>query len=263
MTRAERRRRLKEDQRLVARGLEEDRGDHAQIMALMRLLHDRLEESRDARTVAPLMTWLHDNMRAADQAAPRKSLACRRGCSHCCHAWVSARAPEVLFVKAAIPVSEREAVRAAVETVYALTGPLDFEERLKRPTPCPLLLRDDLCLVYAARPATCRTAVSRDVAACERAFRQGSENEEIPTPTFYIEMRAGYSLALAGALRRAGFPAAAYEYNGALTAVLNVPDAEAAWLAGDDVFAGVMVDPSGDPFDRPANRRIYDAAWAG
>ena len=108
MTRAERRRRLKEDQRLVARGLVEDRRDHAQIMALMRLLHDRLEESRDAGTVAPLMTFLHDNFRAAEQAAPKKSLACRRGCSHCCHAWVSARAPEVLFVKAAIPAQERE-----------------------------------------------------------------------------------------------------------------------------------------------------------
>ena len=262
MTRAERRRRLKEDQRLVARGLESDRSDHVQIMALMRLLHDRLEESRDAGTVAPLMTFLHDNFRAADQAAPKKSLACRRGCSHCCHAWVSARAPEVLFVKAAIPVQAREAVRAAVKSVFAVTAPLTFEERVKSPTPCPLL-RDDLCLVYAARPATCRTAVSRDVAACERAFRLGSENEDIPTPTFYIEMRAGYSLALAGALRRAGFPAAAYEYNGALHAVLGAPDAEAAWLAGEDVFAGIARDPSGDPFDRPGNRRIYDAAWAG
>ena len=189
-------------------------------MALMRLLHDRLEESRDARTVAPLMTFLHDNLRAAEQAAPRKSLACRRGCSHCCHAWVSARAPEVLFVKAAIPAQEREAVRAAVAAMFAVTGPLSFEERARRPTPCPLL-RDDLCRVYAARPATCRTAVSRDVAVCERAFRLGSENEEIPTPTFYVEMRAGYSLALAGALRRAGFPATAYEYNGALNAVLG------------------------------------------
>ena len=261
MTRAERRRRLKEDQRLVARGLEEDRRDHLQIMALMRLLHDRLEESRDARTVAPLMTFLHDNIRAAEQAAPKRSLACRRGCSHCCHAWVSARAPEVLFVKAAIPVTERESVRTAVETVFAVTGPLGFEERSRRPTPCPML-RDDLCLVYAARPATCRTAVSRDVAVCERAFRLGSDNEDIPTPTFYIEMRAGYSLALAGALRRAGFPAAAYEYNGALNAVLGTPDAEAAWLAGDDIFAGVTLDPSGDPFDRPGNRRIYDATWA-
>jgi hypothetical protein len=138
--------------------------------------------------------------------------------------------------------------------------PLGFEERVKRPTPCPLL-RDDLCLVYAARPATCRTAVSRDVAACERAFRLGSENEEIPTPTFYIEMRAGYSLALAGALRRAGFPAAAYEYNAALNAALGAPDAEAAWLAGEDIFAGIACDPSGDPFDRAGNRRIYDAAW--
>ena len=97
---------------------------------------------------------------------------------------------------------------------------------------------------------------------CERAFRLGSVNEDIPTPTFYIEMRAGYSLALAGALRRAGFPAAAYEYNAALNAVLGAADAEAAWLAGEDVFAGIACDPSGDPFDRPGNRRIYEAAWA-
>ena len=39
------------------------------------------------------------------------------------------------------------------------------------------------------------------------------------------------------------------------------PDAEKAWLAGEDVFAGVPVDPAGDAFTLSGPRNIYDAAF--
>lgn len=262
MERAERRRRLKDDQRLVARGLTTEDVEPKALMALMRVFHALIEESRDARTLTPLMAYFHDNMRAAGQAGPRKALACRMGCAHCCHAWVSARAPEVLFVKRSIPVREREAVCIAVEEAYAVTGLHPPEVRDRMGTPCPLLA-GGLCRAYAARPAVCQTAVSLNAAPCAKAWLPGAEPQDIPTPDFYIAMRAGYSIALAGALRRAGLPAAAYEYNGALRAAFAREDAEATWLAGEDVFEGVQPDPVGDPFDRPGNRRLYELAFSG
>lgn len=261
MNRADRRRRLKDDQRLVARGLDREVLEPAQVMALMRVLHALLEESRDAGTVAPLMGFFSDNLTAAERAGPRKAIACRIGCSHCCHAWVSARAPEILFVKRAIGAKQREEVRAAVEEAFAVTGTLDVAERSKIARPCPLL-RDDRCQVYGARPATCRTAVSGDAAICAIAFRPGADPIGIPTPDFYIAMRSGYSLALAGALRRAGYPTLSYELNGGLRAALARPDAEAAWLAGEDVFSGAAAEAA-DPFALPRNRRLYEEAWAG
>jgi Fe-S-cluster containining protein len=261
MDRAERRRQLKEDRRFVARGLPGERTDLEMIVALMRVLHGLLEEARDAGNVAPLLNFFHENFEAANRPAPRRAIACREGCAHCCYAWVSARAPEILFAKKAVPARDRAAVRASVEAVHEVTGGLDFDGREGIITPCPLLA-DNRCRIYAARPAVCRTAVSTDAALCERAYRQGDETVEIPTPDFYINLRSGYSIALAGALKRGGYAPWAYEYNAGLHAALARDDAEAAWLAGEDVFAGVPMDSTGDPFTIPGPRNLYDAAFA-
>jgi Fe-S-cluster containining protein len=260
MSRAERRRQVREDRRAIAAGLDAGRRDTAQVMALMRVLFDLLEDSRDAGSVVPMMTFLHDNIRAADRAAPRKMLACTRGCTHCCHAPVSARAPEILFLRSAIPALDHEAVAASVSQGFAARARPASGEHGFQAFPCPLL-RDNLCRLYATRPLACRTAVSSNAGACERALRLGMD-EGIPTPEFYTRIRAGYALALAGALKRAGFPATAYELVSALNVVLARSDAEAAWLAGEPVFADAAGDPMGDPFDHPRNRQLYLATWA-
>jgi len=262
MIRAERRRQLKEDARALGRGIDADRPDGPQIMVLMRLLHDRLEEARHSGTLAPLGAFLQENYRSAWRAEPRKALACRRGCSHCCHAWVSAKAPEVLIAEAAIPARDREAVCAAVDEAYAATGGLGPEQRAALAAPCPMLAAGE-CRIYGARPATCRTAVSLDAAVCAAAFRPNAAPVDIPTPDFHIAMRRGYSIALAGALKRSGYPAASYEFVEAMRAALARPDAEPAWLAGEDVFAGVATDPGSDPFEHPKNRQVYELAFTG
>jgi Fe-S-cluster containining protein len=262
MDRAERRRRLKEDTRALARGLDADRPDGPQIMVLMRLLHERIEESRDAGTLAPLADFLRTNQRSAWRSEPRHALACRRGCAHCCHAWVSARAPEVLIARAAIAPRDLEAVRTAVEAAHSVTGGLSPEERAALAAPCPMLAAGQ-CRIYDARPGTCRTAASLDAAACAAAFAPGAPPVDIPTPDFHIVMRRGYSIALAGALRRAGYAAHSYEFVSALRAALARPDSEAAWLAGEDVFLNVPIDPGSDPFHHPRNRRVYELAFAG
>ncbi|HYJ30118.1 MAG TPA: YkgJ family cysteine cluster protein [Allosphingosinicella sp.] len=262
MDRTERRRQLRDDERRLQGGLDPGRPDGPQIMELMRLLHARLEEARGAGTLAPLAAFFEGNMRAAWRAEPRQALACRRGCAHCCHAWVSARAPEVLVAKAAIPSREREVVRSAVEAAFAATAGLGPEQRAALAAPCPMLVAGE-CRIYGARPATCRTAVSLDAAVCAAAFRPNAAPVDIPMPDFHIVMRRGYSIALAGALKRAGYAAASYEFIAAMRAALARDDAERAWLAGEDVFAAVQTDPGSDPFEHPRNRQVYELAFAG
>lgn len=260
MNRAERRRQAREDRERIARGLEAGRAD-GRVIALMRVLHDLIAEARDAGTVAPVMGFLHANMRAAERFAPGDLLACRRGCAHCCHTFVSARAPEILFVKGAIPGRDRETVRAAVDDAYAVTGSLGPDGRGAMAHPCPML-RDGACRVYQARPMTCRMAVSQSAEICARAFAPGAGAEHIPAPEYYPILRRGYSIALAGALRRAGFSAWSYEYVAGMRAALARPDAEAAWLAGEDVFADAPRDPGSDPFLLPSNLRLYEDAFS-
>jgi Fe-S-cluster containining protein len=261
MNRAERRRQSRDDRERIARGLEAGRADGREVISLMRVLHELIVEAQAAGTVAPVMSFLHANMRAAERLAPNDLLACRRGCAHCCHTFVSARAPEILFVKNAIPDRDREAVRGAVESAYAVTGTLAPGGRGAMAHPCPML-RDGACQVYQARPMTCRMAVSQSAEMCARAFAPGAGPEHIPVPEYYPTLRRGYSIALAGALRRAGFPAWSYEYTAAMRIALARPDAEAAWLAGEDVFADVPRDPGSDPFTLPSNLRLYGDAFA-
>ncbi|MBV9884491.1 MAG: YkgJ family cysteine cluster protein [Sphingomonadaceae bacterium] len=261
MNRAERRRQAREDRERIARGLEAGRADGREVIALMRVLHDLIEEARDAGTVAPVMQFLHANMRSAERLAPNHLLACRRGCAFCCHTFVSARAPELLFVKGAIPGRDRAAAAAAVEEAWRVTGTLGPGARGGLARACPML-RDGACNVYAARPMTCRMAVSQSAEACGRAFAPGAGPMQIPVPDHYPTLRRGYSIALAGALRRAGFPAWSYEFNAGMRTALARPDAEKAWLAGEDVFADVQRDPGSDPFTLPSNLRLYDDAFA-
>lgn len=246
----------------MARGLDAECPDGPQIMVLMRLLHDRLEAARAARTIGPLADFLRVNLQAAWRAEPTLALDCRMGCALCCHAWVSARAPEVLIAKAAIAPKDMAAVRASVEAAYAQTGAASPEARAAIMAPCPMLA-DNRCRIYAGRPSTCRTAVSLDVRLCAEAFRPGAPPVDIPTPEFHIVMRRGYSIALAGALRRSGYPAHSYEFVGAMRAALARDDAGGAWLAGEDVFAEVQIDPGSDPFAHPKNLQVYALAFAG
>ena len=225
----------------------------------MRILRERIDEARKARSISPLMTFLHDNMRAASRQSPRDLIACGKGCSHCCYVWVSARAPEVLLVKNALPARERAAIQEAIDRACSITASMNFDERSNQPNPCPLL-KDNICQVYGSRPTTCQSAASTDSAICERSYRHLA-GEDIPIPLFYVTLRSGYSLALAGALKHAGFPATAYEFNTALQVAMSRSDAETAWLSGEDVFAGVPCDPVGDPFTIHGNRQLYDAAF--
>ena len=260
MNRAERRRQLKQDERLIANGLSFTRTDADEAIALMRVLRDRLGQAQSAGRIAPLMGFLHDNFSRSAQRIPRELSACASGCSHCCHMWTALRAPEALFIKAAIPSPRQAEIRGLVEAAHAETGPLSYEQRLGLVRPCPLL-QDDMCSLYAARPIVCRTTASTDAGVCARAYRLLSD-EDIPQPMVFLNQRTSYSLALAGALRHAGYPAGAYEFNGALQAALARPDAEAAWLRGEDLFAGVRLDPAGDPFANPALLELYSEAFA-
>ena len=244
----------------MARGLDAARPDGPQIMILMRLLHERLEDSRDAGSIAPLAAFLGANLQVAWRAEPRMALGCRIGCAHCCNAWVSAKAPEVLIARRAIPARQLEALKASVASAYARTGTAGPDSRAAMAVPCPML-EDGRCTVYAARPSTCRTAVSLDASLCAAAFQPDAVPVDIPTPDFHIVMRRGYAIALAGALKRSGFAAASYEFVAAMRAALARGDAETAWLSGEDVFGGVQTDPGSDPFDHPKNRRVYDLAF--
>ena len=252
------RRQRNQDRDAIARGIDVFARGPAEAIVLMRVLHDEVRRAIDEGSVAPLMTFLYANMAETQARLRHIAVACRTGCSHCCNGFVAATAPEVLFIARAL--APRTGAIAAVAAAAAATRDKSPAERERMVTPCPLL-SGNLCTVYDIRPLACRTEVSTDAETCRR-IHLALSGEPISRPAAYTTFRRVYYVALAGALRRAGLVWRPCEYNSALARALAAPSAEADFLAGRDVFAGLPGDIGGDVFADPVIARAYDAAFA-
>lgn len=259
MDRAGRRRQQKEDHRRIARGLDVAARDGADVMALMRVLHEQTRQAIAERSVDPLMNFFCENLARTEKRIAGVEIACRKGCAFCCSIWVSATAPEAIFVVKSIAPEDRTRMREAVAAADAITGGKSADERSRISQPCPMLAANS-CSVYPSRPLMCRGAASTDARVCERAYVERS-GETIAQPLAHILMSTGYAVALSGAVRRAGLAATSSEYNAALMMAFDRPEAEQAWLSGTDILAELPRAPGSDVFEAPWNRKLYDEAF--
>lgn len=176
------------------------------------------------------------------QGQDRGEIACRAGCSYCCHGFVSATAPEIFHLARTLRARhDEQALLARLRAADALTRGLAPGERLKARHPCAVL-EDNLCGAYAARPTSCRAFVSLSLAACERSW--AGHRVDIPVPNVNLRLRGSFDLAIRAALRESGLDERPVELNHGLLVAIETPDAERRWLAGEDIFAAVAGDPS-------------------
>ena len=256
MNRAERRQQTRNDEKILARGIDPASQDAAATAAMARQLHGLLDRAKQEANVDPAVRFLHTKVEASLEATKALPIACNQGCSHCCHSWVSAPAPELLFI--AKRIRTRAADRERVQAAYAATKDRDVPARKRNPLACPMLVQN-LCAIYQWRPMACRFAASADAEVCARSFLKGS-NEAIPSPVRNLRGRAAYQMALAIALAHAGLPHHYYELNAGLARALERDDAEQAWLSGEDVFASVRRDPT-DLLSHPQARMLFGEAF--
>lgn len=194
-----------------------------------------------------------DELHAADPDHP--TLACKKGCSFCCHLRVYVFPPEVFrivdFVERSFDGSQKEALARRLEVHVEALDKLEGMERLSTRLPCPFL-EDDLCSIYEARPTSCRAHHSIDVGPC-RDGHFGDPNAMVPQ----VQQRSESPLPIIeGCMEAAKEQGLAFEGLGLAKAVqiaLQEPDCTTRWLEAEDVFA-----PAGVPDDwvidpRPAN----------
>ncbi len=179
-------------------------------------------------------------------------LACREGCSACCHARVEVSAAEASRIAEAVrlqgdaaierlrdrlqeraqdrpahPIAPRTPPSAAARTPAgrAVSGGAGPRIPAGSPTlspgsraPCVLLV-DGRCSVYVARPAVCRKAHSLDVTACNAG------SATIPQDLALLLDAESLIQGVAAACRSAGLAGGALELSAALTALLDAaPD---------------------------------------
>jgi Fe-S-cluster containining protein len=254
------RRQLGHDELRIVRGIDAQRPSGDEVAALMRVLSDKLESSRESGSVEPLLDFLYSNMTSGADLLSEAPIACGRGCAHCCYIpWVDASPAEVLFVAKAISPAERRQVAEAVAAKSERVRGKSLQERAGIITACPLL-KDGACSVYAARPLACRTLVSTDSGTCRRAYMELSR-EQIPSLSAWRLLGAAYMVALEAAIVHAGLVTTARDLVDSLHIALNDPDAEAKWLAGEDVFRDAPCNSTASAFETPSWAYLYRQAF--
>src|SRR5690606_24097087 len=101
----------------------------------------------------------------------------------------------------------------------------------------------------------CHGFVSQDVNACIAAFDRG-ETPNIPMPADYTQVLYTCRTLLLAALRLAGLHDGLYELNSAVAVVLATDNAEARWLRGENIFAGLSPAPPPPPQFEVAIRQL-------
>jgi Fe-S-cluster containining protein len=169
----------------------------------------------------------HD-ARLAD-AADANTLACKAGCSWCCHFSVDARPVEVLnileFMQTAFSAVEQQRLRTEIEANAQVLGQLDEMQRMLHTIKCPFL-SDGRCTIYAARPQTCRNYHATSSAGCQQSYEEPDNFDIEPeyAPLVY-QSGAAHVDAFSRAMQEADYDIAAYELNSALTIALAQPQA--------------------------------------
>ena len=165
----------------------------------------------------------HDARLAAAPDAP--TLACKAGCSWCCHFSVDVRPVEVFsileFIERSLSAQEQQRVTKEIEANSALLMNLTDLERVQRNLKCPFL-NESRSTIYAARPQTCRNYHATSVTGCQQSFEE-PDNLDIDPDFAPLVYQAGgaHVDAFSKAMGDLGYDVAAYELNTALAAAMQ------------------------------------------
>jgi Fe-S-cluster containining protein len=183
-------------------------------------------------------------------------LPCKKGCGYCCHTRVTATAPEVFMLARSLRAQwadPADPLRARFEAIEAQTRLMPPEQWLANRLPCAFL-SEGSCSVYEHRPLTCRAYASTSLEACLQVY--DGTWVDIGQPEINQRMRVIVLAGAKAAMKEAGYDAHGYEIGHALQIAID-PQAEARWLDGEPVFAGVAGDIVGDP-RRKAGHDAFD-----
>jgi Fe-S-cluster containining protein len=168
----------------------------------------------------------------------KATLACKKGCSHCCSMRVTTNPPEALAIAEHLR-SRDGGVQDVVERLRAYDAMTEVspDERLFQIMDCPFLAQD-LCTVYSHRPKTCRSYHSFDVLRCIADKRDPRAMAGVPQDPMRRDLGDAVFDAMGEACETLGLEFRLLELVPALLIALETPDAARRWLSGERVFSG-------------------------
>jgi Fe-S-cluster containining protein len=217
----------------------------------LHLVRRLVADERDRATAeiaseGPLVAYARSQSRHEQrlaEAGDASTLACRAGCSWCCHFTIDVRAVEVFRILdhlATLPATEQQRIRERIAKNAQMVQRLNESERARTNIECAFL-NEGRCSIYLARPQTCRNYHATDAAGCQQAFEH-PENEDIDPDFAPLVYQSGHAHveAFANAMASAGYETDVYEMNTALAAALSEPSTRARFLSKVQAFTDLV-----------------------
>jgi Fe-S-cluster containining protein len=166
-------------------------------------------------------------------------IACRAGCSFCCHLRVMVYPHEAIalfrYLKSHLPAERSEGVRERLLENAAAIARSEREGQHSPRMACAFLI-DGTCSAYEARPAACSGyhSLSRD--KCEADHTAGTNGaERIPVLKSLRYVAAALDEGMEQELAALGLSAVRIELHTALAALVRNPALIERWRAGRDL----------------------------
>ncbi len=169
---------------------------------------------------------------------PETPVACKAGCTYCCHLMFFTDALTVFRVADWLRShrSEPEIEDLKWRLQEYIEGGFGLNE-VPRPA-CPLLV-DGLCMAYEARPLVCRAQNALRVSECVEKYEGG--RDMVVAHDMPIRVWVALSEGLTAGYAEAGLAGSgSLEFTTALGIVLDDPTVIDRWLAGEPVFAAAQ-----------------------
>jgi hypothetical protein len=163
-------------------------------------------------------------------------IACKSGCSFCCHLRVTVTAPEAIalfrYLRSQIPASRAQQIEQRVLANAEQIAQMTQEQHWSTNVKCAFLV-DGVCSAYHARPLACALHHSLDVDACEQAFENPADHSMGIRKLNVIEDTMGATHAgLKQALGELELNHAPMELHTAVAAILRDQSLIARWRSG-------------------------------
>ena len=203
-----------------------------------KLTSEGLKRSTDVDSCVALVSKLDERIEATISQAnnPDVQIACKAGCSFCCHLRVLIRPHEAiaLFRSLRSRISD-EKVAAIVAKVLAnadLIGSMTEAEHMSARIPCAFLV-DGCCSAYSTRPAICAAHHSLDRNGCEESFKNPTDlADRIPMSGRIRHAHGAMEAGISKALQALNLNGESVELHTAVAALLRDPSLIARWRKG-------------------------------
>ncbi len=209
-------------------------------------LYNKLKGNKSSLVILNALVVYHrENDKEFSKYVKEKNIdiSCKTKCNYCCYLPVSVHPYEVFlinwYMNSKFSKGKKEQTVVSLEKYNQTIAKLSKHARVVQNIPCPMLV-DGACVIYKARPFSCRNYYSLDVASCERSFNNPDDLEETRpfNEDLTINLQASREM-VSRIFYEFGYDTSPHELCTALLARIQSPTSQKRWVKKKKAFVDI------------------------